>query len=565
MIRSRVLPGCRERLLESPPYPKLPVTALMLRASLAPALALLLVGCGNSEPLGGAAAGLDPRADAARFLTQATFGPAPEEIDALSARRDYGAWLEQQRAAPVSLELPYLQQQNKTLSQSDRLEAWWRFAITGPDQLRQRMAFALSEIMVISDQSSLAGQPEGMAYYYDVLAANALGNFRDLLGQVTVSPAMGHFLNMWHNRKPDPAHGIRADENYAREVMQLFTIGLVQLNADGSQKLDGSGRGIATFSQSEVADMARVLTGWSWGDGSSDSDFNNASGSWTQPMRPYETYHDESAKRIVGDTPIPAHMTAQPELDLALDTLFNHPNVGPFVGRQLIQRLVTSNPSPAYIARVAQAFADNGQGVRGDLFAVARAILLDPEARAAAAPGRGKLREPLLRASHVWRAFHAAAPDGRYDYRQALGAFAESPLSAPSVFNFFRPDFRPGGALSQAGLVAPEFGITTEATVVNTSNELRRIAARYQGSQGASSASSSDILLDFTPWESRAAADPARLVADFDILLTGGGMPAPMRRTLADYVGGIAADQPDARIGDLVYLILSSPQYAAEQ
>jgi len=539
------------------------VNALKRAVLLAPALALSLAACGSSQPLGGGAVG--GKADAARFLTQATFGPTLEDIDALTASRDYSAWLDQQRAAPMSLELPYLQSQNKSsISQPDRLEAWWRFAVTAPDQLRQRMAFALSEIMVVSEVSSLATHQDGLAYYNDLLIKDAFGNFRDLLQDVTLSPEMGHYLSMWHNQKPNPDIGIRSDENYAREVMQLFTIGLVQLDLDGSPKLDGNGNTIPTFTQSDVANLARVFTGWSWGNGTSDADFDNVDGDWTVQMQAYEVHHDENAKVIIDNTPVPAGMQAAPELKLALDKLFNHPNVGPFIGKQLIQRLTTSNPSPAYVARVARVFNDNGQGERGDLYAVARAILLDPEARAAPTPGSGKIREPLLRPSHLWRAFHATAPNGRYDYLQAQGNLAQSPLGAPSVFNFFRPTYRPLGVVAQAGLVAPEFGISDESTIIVASDELRRVAMTYTGSQGASSGASDAILLDLTPWEDRAANDPEQLVDDLGLVLMNGAMPKSMRQTLIDYVQTIPVDQTDQRVAELIYLIVSSPQYAAQ-
>ena len=527
-------------------------------ALLAPVLALSLAACGSSTPLGGS--GLGAKADAARFLTQATFGATADDIDALAATRDYSGWLEKQRNAPVSLELPYLQ----STSNSYRLEAWWHFAITGDDQLRQRMALALSEIMVVSDVSPLAAHQEGLAYYYDLLAKNALGNFRDLLEDVTLSPEMGHYLSMWHNQKPNTDLGIRSDENYAREVMQLFTVGLVQLNADGTPKVDAGGKEIPTFTQSDVANLARVLTGWSWANGTSESDFNNAEGDWNAQMQAYETYHDENAKVIIDNTPVPAGMQAKPELDFALDVLFNHPNVGPFIGKQLIQRLTSSNPSPAYVARVASVFNDNGKGQRGDLFAVARAILLDPEAQAKASAGSGKLREPVLRPAQLWRAFHAAANNGRYDYPQTRAAFDESVLSAPSVFNFFRPQFSPLGVVGQAGLLAPEFGITNERTVVTGLNEMRRLCGHYKGSQGAAAGTTDqDVLIDVTPWEER-AAHPEKLVDDLNLLLMAGTMPAAMRQALIDYAPAVPDDQIDKRITDIVYLIVSSPQYAAQ-
>ena len=527
-------------------------------------MGVLVAACGSSQPLGGgdSVAQLSDKAQAARFLTQATFGPTLDDINAVSGPKNFDAWLTQQKSVPVSLELPYLNGQNKTYNQSDRIEAWWHNAILGRDQLRQRMAFALSEIMVVSDQATpLDVAPDGVAYYYDVLARNALGNFRDLLENVTLSPAMGHYLNMFQSSKPDPANGIRSDENYAREVMQLFTVGLTQLNPDGTPRLDSTGSGIPTFTQSDVANLARVLTGWAWSGGVT---FYSTKTNWTAPMQPYESFHDRDSKVIIGNTAIPAGMNAHPELDLALDALFQHPNVGPFIGKQLIERLVTSNPSPAYVARVAQVFNDNGAGVRGDLFAVARAILLDPEARAPTpSVSSDKLREPLLRVSELWRAFSARAANGRYDYPQGNATLDQSPVGAPSVFNFFRPDFSPVGVLSQAGLVAPEFQITNESTAVRLSNEMRRLSGLYRTS-GSGSAAPGDVLLDFKAFEA-SAAQPENLLDALNLLLMSGQMPAAMRQTLLDFASAIPADQLDLRIAEVLHLIVTSPQYAAQR
>jgi uncharacterized protein (DUF1800 family) len=541
---------------------------LKLRALLTPLLTLFVAACGNSSPVGGLPASSSfqssPKTQAARFLTQATFGPTLEEIEALGASGDYEGWLAQQRAAPVSLELPYLQQQNRVLSQGDRVEAWWRVAIEGPDQLRQRVAFALSEIMVVSEQSILWETPEGLAYYYDVLAKNALGNFRQLLDEVTLTPEMGRFLSMFRNQKPNREAGIRADENYAREVMQLFTIGLVQLNLDGTPRLDAEGKAIPTFNQSDIANLARVFTGWSWAGGNSDDDFDSPIPHWIEPMRAYESYHDRDAKVILDNTPVPAGQNAREELTSALDTIFQHPNVGPFIGKQLIQRLVTSNPSPAYVQRVAGIFDDNGSGERGDLFAVTRAILLDPEARAAPTAEFGKLREPLLKASHLWRAFAARGNNGRYDYQTPMDEFSEGPLQAATVFNFFRPEFRPVGVLSRAGLVAPEFQITNEATIARVSNQMRRFSAHYRSSQSTTSTEPQQILLDLAPWEAR-AADPARLLDDLNLVLMSGQMPGAMRNTLLTFIREIPAEEPAARVAEAVHLIVTSPQYAVQQ
>jgi uncharacterized protein (DUF1800 family) len=396
-------------------------------------LALLLAACGgggggdNGTPTGNTAAdptpppataaptpapaglrtGVESKSDAARFLTQATFGPTLADIDALAVDGSFDAWLDAQRALPPSLQLPYLREQRAAgtvLNRNHRMEAWWRNALTAPDQLRQRMAFALSEILVVSDEDPVLGiRPEGVAYYYDLLTQHALGNYRELLEAVTLSPAMAHYLSMFGNRRPDPSIGLRADENYARELMQLFTVGLVELNPDGTPRLGGDGKTLPTYSQADIENLARVFTGWSW---VADGFWTNAP-NWTAPLQPDARYHDSDAKTIIGGARIPAGLDARAELERALDTLFAHDNLGPFLGQQLIQRLVTSNPSPAYVARVAAVFDDNGRGERGDLYAVARAILLDPEARDGhrSAPRTfGKLREPLLRVSALWRA-----------------------------------------------------------------------------------------------------------------------------------------------------------------
>lgn len=290
------------------------------------------------------------------------------------------------------------------------LPYWWSAVIRGNDPLRERMALALSEILVVSDQSAaIQVSSQTVPAYHDLLARNAFGNFRSLLEQITLSPAMGLYLNMLRSDRPDPLLGTHADQNYAREIMQLFTVGLVRLNLDGSVQKDAAGNGLPTYSQTDVENLARVFTGW----GSAPTTHTGAE-AWTYdtnvllPMVAYEAHHDSGSKTLLGGVTVPAGDTAAADLKIALDALFRHPNVGPFLGRQLIQCLVTSNPSPAYVQRVAAAFNDNGGGVRGDLQAVLKAILTDPEAVTPPAGSAGKLREPLLRLAHLWLAFDAA-------------------------------------------------------------------------------------------------------------------------------------------------------------
>lgn len=461
---------------------------------------------------------------------------------------------------------------------------WWRNAVLGPDQLRQRMAFALSEIFVISAAADGAtGGSVNQASYYDVLVNNALGNYRQLLEKVTLQPEMGLYLNLWKNDKPNPATGVHADQNYAREVMQLFSVGLVKLNLDGSVQKDGSGNPIAAYGQPEVEAMANTLTGWaSKPAGHSGDQAWQYDQDYVNPMVSYDSHHDTSAKTLIGGVTVPAGGTTVADLKIALDALFNHPNVGPFIGKQLIQRLVTSNPSPGYIQRVAAVFNNNGAGVRGDLLAVARAILTDAEAASPGGGGYGKLREPILRMTHLWRAFNAADSSGAIgEYgivNNAINLFAEQPLEAPSVFNFFVPDYLRAGPLSNAGLVAPEFQITNENTAVLAANQIQRQAYQFVDSSGkkyfspygydeTGTLGSSSVLLKTSAWEAY-AADPAGLVDQLNLVFMQGAMPSAMKSSLINYVAAIPSSDPSYRAFRAVEaaeLIINSPQYAVQR
>lgn len=521
---------------------------------------------------GGAGSGPVGLNEAARFLTQATFGATPTEIRALSTQTGFNAWLAQQRAAAPTYQLPYLQQRQAlgaALTDLDRRDAWFRAAVAGPDQLRQRMAFALSEIFVVSEIAApLNFDHLGLAYYYDLLTRNALGSYRTLLEDVTLSPQMGFYLSMMRNQKPNPATGIRSDENYAREVMQLFTVGLHQLNADGTPRRDGSGNLIPTYTQTDVENLARVFTGFGPAGARNDFEFLIADPDRIRPMSALQAYHDTNAKTIIGNQAIAAGQQALPELRRALDVLFNHPNVGPFISRQLIQRLVTANPSPAYVQRVAATFNNNGTGTRGDLGAVAVAILTDPEARAAglaANPGRyGKVREPLIRLTQLWRVFKASGTGGRYNYKPE-GPFVQAALVAPSVFNWFRPDHAPVGGLASAGLVSPEFQITNEATYTDMLNELHYRLGEYRSSNRPS-LTTDRVLLDFRDWESLART-PSALIDELNLVLMSGQMPSAMRSELIRFTESIPASEDNgaARVSEAVYLITTSAQYAVQR
>jgi len=507
--------------------------------------------------------GPDPpasEAQSARFLTRATFGPTPAEIDRLLVI-GYTAWFDEQERFAPSLQRPSIEHR-QDVSQDDRLEMWWRNAIQRPDQLRQRAAFALSELFVVSDVAgTLAEDPVGLAEYYDVLARGSLGNYRTLLEDVTKSPVMGRYLSMFKNQKADPEHNIRPDENYAREVLQLFSIGLVMLNPDGTEILDGGGLPIPTFDQAVIEGFAATFTGWNY---AGATNWN-----WPErnylPMEPWEEYHETAAKALLDGTVLPAGGTAQSDLTFALDLIFQHPNVGPFVGKALIQRLVTSNPSTEYVGRVAAVFADDGTGVRGNLLAVMKAVLLDPEAVQGHVDHPqtfGKLREPLLRLSALWRAFDARPVGGRFAYHHPDQHFAQAPLRAPSVFNFFAPDYRPPGPILDAGLYAPEFQITTETRITSTTN--RFYECTFEGWYGYANPDEDTALIVLND-ELALADDPPALVEHLNLLLMAGGMSPEMRTTVESMVADTDVEEPRQRVLEALYLITTSPEFAVQK
>ena len=439
---------------------------------------------------------------AARFLVQAAFGPdgvKPSDSSGIAQnvaevmQLGFAGWIDDQFARPVCKLEPFVNYATEVgILNGDNIKkqtAWWNRAMgvtkirpddantVQPDFLRQRIGFALSQLFVVSDRpETLAVQPGGLANYYDMLLNDAFGNFRTLLFDVTLHPVMGVYLSHLLNKKA--ANNIFPDENYAREVMQLFSIGLWKLNQDGTRQLDAQGQPIPTYNNSNITEFARVFTGLGY---AGNPNYSLYPQNFLEPMKLWDTYHDCDAKTLLNGVTLPARTPSNPDtgtatladINDAVDCLFNHQNVGPFVGRQLIERLVTSNPSPAYISRVAAAFADNGQGVRGDMKAVIKAILLDTEARDPAMmanPTFGKLREPFLRCVNLAHAFNASAQAGYY----ALDAFyldhVEEPMRSPSVFNFYQPSYSPPGMLNEAGLFAPEFQIINAGSGITAPN-----------------------------------------------------------------------------------------------
>jgi uncharacterized protein (DUF1800 family) len=535
---------------------------------------LFLSGCGGGGG-GGTAPATPTRAqlvDASTLAARATFGLAYDDIVALAAG-DSNDWLDRQFSLPVGDHVSVVDglvarrnagefapfETDIELLVTFRRLAWWHRTVTSDDVLRQRIAFALSEIFVVSDNvDALIIDPYALSDFYDMLLGNAFGNFRDLLLDVTLHPAMGVYLSHVNNRKTDPVRNTFPDENYAREVMQLFSIGLFELNSDGTRQLDGQGRPVPTYTNNEIREFAKIFTGLSYG--GAGQFFGNPVPYFRAPMVMFDAFHETGTKQLLNGTVIPAGQTGMQDIHAAIDNLFNHPNVGPFIGKQLIQRLVTSNPSAAYVRRVANAFNGAGTGVRGDMQAVIRAVLLDPEALAPpdTTADFGKLREPVVRYASLLRQFGAGSADGFIANTgyvlQALSR--QHPLSSPSVFNFFLPAHQPAGELAAAGLVAPEFEITTSNTVIGMANLVD--FALLGGFVTDATAPFLPVSLDVSDYHALAADVPA-LVDRMDIVLTCGTLSAATRQAIENTISQVS--DLDIRVKLAIYLFHISPDY----
>lgn len=525
---------------------------------------------GDSEILQGTAA-------ASRLAARATFGLSEDAI-AAAYRQGEAAWLDAQFLRPPTYHSPVVQQLldreasgdfAALVDEDDNFQAlfgrmaWWHTTMTADDVVRQRVAYALSQIFVISDNLDLLlVYPFATSDYYDMLLEHAFGNFRDLLLAVTLHPAMGLYLSHLNNAKADPEGNTFPDENYAREVMQLFSIGLYELEKDGTRRAGPDGGPLPSYDNSDIREFARVFTGLTWG--GANTRFGAERPFFRAPMKMVDEFHDRGPKTLLRGVTLPAGQAGMADIEGAVDNLFRHPNTGPFIGRLLIQRLVTSNPSPGYVERVASAFNGETGSPRGDMKAVLRAILLDPEARAR--PGvdlnRGKLREPLLRIVAALRQLGIHSPDGFYAnagfYVQQQ--IQQHPLSAPSVFNFYLPDYQPTGSVAEAGLVAPEFQITHASSIVALSN-LLHAAILGDFVNDLREPPFSAASLDLDPWIARAHDVPA-LVDDLDLLFTYGTLSEQTRRTIVEAAGQI--DDIELRTRFAIYLILISPDYAVE-
>src|SRR6185503_17191283 len=496
---------------------------------------------------------------------QASYGPTLADVADVQSR-GYAAWIAEQLTLPRASHLAYvdaLPGDREDLPSEHARESFWKQAILGKDQLRQRVALALSELFVISDRDDDLGGVEGIAGYLDVLARDAFGSFRTLMQDVTLSPAMGVYLDALSNDREHPDSGRNPNENFGRELLQLFTIGLYQLHPDGTLKLGNDGLPVPTYDQETVQGFAKVFTGWTFAgqDHNEDWRFEWPEEDWRHQMEPWPEHHSPAAKKLLGGVVLPAGGTPEADLAAALDDVFVHANVGPFVCRHLIQRLVTSNPSPAYVYRCGQAFANDGHGARGNLAAVVTAILLDWEARAPELldqRGYGQVREPVVRFVSLLRALHAKPPaDGRFRYYW-LGSsewgLNQAPLQAPTVFNFFEPSYAQPGAIAGAGLVSPEMQITNETSVFGTANYLH--AVLFEGYAD----DDTEITLDWS--ELTNVVSDAVLLDRVDMLLYAGRMSAATRATFAAMLAD--PDFPSERLEraqTLVWVAALSPEY----
>jgi len=529
---------------------------------------------------------------ASRFLSQATLGYAMEDIEYV-AEIGVEDWIaeELQKVPSFSLldkvieyhEIRKAGENDPDVGPySTYIEnAWWQYHMTSNDKLRQRVAFALSEFLVISKKSSLSNEPYAFGDYYDMLLEHSFGNYRDLLTDVTYHNAMGIYLTYLNNPKTDTTSNTFPDENYARELMQLFTIGLHELNPDGSIKLDNNNEPIPTYDNMDILEFSKIFTGLTWADHSNwGRSYALDDTSYTLPMVMWDEYHEPGAKLLLNNFEVPDRDPVDGNADIAdaLDNLFNHQNMAPFLVKYLIQRLVTSNPDPTYVERVVQVFEDNGNGVRGDLGAVVTAILVDPVARSCESGDLtdfGMLREPYVRYIQLSKAFDNSTLSGNHRnvLRDVYEAIEQTPFSSPSVFNFFQSDYQPIGAIEQAGLSAPEFQITNSVTITGYINGLytwivnENLAQEWDLYSGENNADYEDELsiLDFSDEEQLATDEHLHILIDrLNLILAGGKLSTLTENIIIDMIKELPADDADDlryRVKTAIYFVMSSPEY----
>ena len=518
--------------------------------------------------------------DASRFLAQASMGYDFETIENV-ATMGYETWIKEQMLLPMHTTVDAVNNIKRVYEETilpDELygflefrSAWWNIILNNPDLLRQKVTWCLSQIFVTSAVGSdLFEDVTALStVYYDLLQRHSFGNYRDLLSAISRNFSMGLYLSHFNNPKSNPALNIHPDENFAREVMQLFSIGLYELNTDGSIKLDVNGKFIPTYDNDDIREFAKIFTGF--GD-----PVNNEFGVFEEeeviaesalPMKMYDEHHEPGQKKLLKGQIVPSGQTGLEDFEDAMDNLFNHPNVGPFIGKAMIQFMVTSNPSPEYIERVASAFNNNGLGVRGDLKAVIKAILLDPEARSCSPQdflNSGRLREPLTRFTSLIKAFNPQ-PLGNnenvyvnpmYEWTENIG---QTPQYSPSVFNFFQPGYQPNGLIADNNLVGPEFQIHNSSTAVAFVNQLNEWVFNESPFEDDIDAGiNSGIRMDYGD-ELALVENPSALVNRLDILLGAGLLT---QRTKTIITNAIKQLDNEDRLPIATYLIMMSPDYA---
>ena len=561
-------------------------------------------------------AGMNSRLfETGRFLSQATMGADLDLINIVK-NMDYGVWIDQQITEPVT----YLQSEVEDIWEEylDTLEsrgyedpqdafgpampeltsAWWHNNMVASDLIRQKVAFALSEMFVISSNSDLGGEAIAMAHYYDKLLDGAFGNYKDILSEVSLHAAMGYYLSHFNNPKAVPEENLHPDENYAREIMQLFSIGLYELNNDGTHQLDNDGNSIPTYDNADIKEMAKIFTGLGpgginenvWWTDEPYFGLGIFGIDWTVPMAMYEDFHEPGIKVILKNDTIPANQLGLDDINEAINVLFNHQNVPPFVSYRLIQRLVKSNPTPNYVERIANVFIDNGNGVRGDMAAIIKAILLDEEARNGEymfEQHSSRLREPLVRHMQITKGLEIVEePGGRYwhnfDYDNSL---KQQILFAPTVFNFFLPNHQPVGDIANSGMVSPEFKIHDTSSSINYFNAAYRWtrdwgelinSGRYfynsdlvndDGSIGGwDMYGFGETYIDYEAYTDLADT-PELLINELDKVLTHGQLSDEVRQSLRDNLPNISWDGYEygwerERVRTAIYLITISPDFA---
>lgn len=533
---------------------------------------------------------LPNRNAASRFLTQSTLGFNLADIDNVTSI-GVEDWIDNQlnTVRPYTL-LSSIRDYHQFVRDSSNVDAngnarmwdyaWWQYHMTTEDQLRQRVALALSEIWVISDKSGFSNNPYALGDYYDILLNNAFGNYRDIMQEVTYHASMGIYLTFLNNPKTDLEENQFPDENYARELMQLFTIGLYQLNTDGSRQLDVDGEFIPTYDNDDIAEFSKIFTGLTWGDRDQWNRGARKDTSYIPDMAMWNEYHEPGIKYLLN-----GHITqdndpidGDADITEALDNLFEHESLGPFVCKSLIQRMVTSNPSPSYIERVTTAFNNNGGGVRGDMKAVANAILLDPEAlscQSAELSHFGKLKEPFIRYYQINKAFNVNTASGTYrnDMDYIYRYISQKPLTSPSVFNFFQADYQPLGEVEEADLFAPEFQITDSQTIAGWLNALYRfvvggnIADEYDLYSGEPNDNYADEIstLDFTDELIYTNDDELHILLDkLNLVLAQGRLTQPTLDKITETIQ-VFPNNSDSekltRVELAIYLTMTSPEY----